>query len=188
MHNLKATEFCSIFIRQQVKQGDICIDATAGRGHDTLLLSFLCGKSGRVYAFDLQEDALTSAAGLLKEQGAPDNVTLLHDSHTNMDQYVQPGTVSCIVFNLGYLPGGDHSIATRASTTLPALAKAFGLLKTGGLLSVCIYSGKDSGFEEKDAVLSFLENLDPRKFLVIRSDFLNRPSNPPIPVIVIRLS
>lgn len=103
-----------------------------------------------------------------------------------MDHYVQPDSVSCIVFNLGYLPGGDHTKATLASSSIEALTKSLSLLKKGGLISLCIYSGGDSGFEERDAVLSWLKNLDSHKYLVIRSDYYNRPNNPPIPVLIIR--
>ena len=39
-------------------EGDICIDATAGNGHDTLLLAELVGASGSIIAFDIQEQAV----------------------------------------------------------------------------------------------------------------------------------
>jgi hypothetical protein len=68
-----------------------------------------------------------------------------------------------------------------------ALEKALILLKKGGMVSLCIYSGGDSGFEERDAILSWLKNLDSRRYLVIRSDYYNRPKNPPIPVMIIKL-
>ena len=103
-----------------------------------------------------------------------------------MEHYAKSGTVSCITFNLGYLPGGDHSKATRADTSIEALSSGLSLLKKGGLISLCIYSGGDSGFDERDAVLDWLKQLDPHKYLVIRSDYYNRPNNPPIPVLIIR--
>lgn len=78
-------------------------------------------------------------------------------------------------------------MATKAGTTILALKESLSLLKNGGLISLCIYSGGDSGFEEKEAVLSWLSGLDPGKYLVIRSDYYNRPNNPPIPVLIIRL-
>lgn len=78
-------------------------------------------------------------------------------------------------------------MATRSDSTIQALEQGLLLLKKGGLVSLCIYSDGDSGFEERDAVLSWLSGLDPRKYLVIRSDYYNRPNNPPIPVLIIRL-
>lgn len=187
MKNYPITDWCAQFIRQQVKEGDLCIDATMGNGKDTLLLSRLCGSSGHVLAFDIQPAALENTTALLQKEQVPDNTSLILDSHTNMEKYAQPETVSCIVFNFGYLPGGDHAIATRKETSISALICALSLLKKGGILSLCIYSGGDSGFQERDAILTWLKDLDSRKYLVIKSDYYNRPNNPPIPVLVIRL-
>lgn len=98
-----------------------------------------------------------------------------------------PESVSCIVFNLGYLPGGDHSLSTKADTSIRALEQGLSLLQKNGLISLCIYSGGDSGFQERDQVLAWLSGLDSQKYLVIRSDYFNRPNNPPIPVLIIKL-
>ena len=187
MNNYQITQWCARFIREQVSPGDLCIDATMGNGNDTLLLSTLAGEAGRVLAFDIQETALANTKKRLLDAGAPENYTLLLESHTKIDRYAAPGSVSCIVFNLGYLPGGDHPRATRSSSTLPALEQSLTLLKKGGLLSLCIYSGGDSGFDERDAVLPWLASLDHRKYLVIRCDYYNRPNHPPIPVLVLKL-
>ena len=187
MKNYQITQWCSRFIEEQVKDGDICIDATMGNGNDTLLLSRLAGPDGQVLAFDIQEQALQAARQKLLRENAPANYTLFLESHTHMADHVKPDSVSCIVFNFGYLPGGDHSLATRSETSIQALEQSLTLLKKGGLLSLCIYSGGDSGFEERDALLTWPKKLDSHNYLVIRSDYYNRPNNPPIPVLVIRL-
>ena len=187
MKNFRITEWCSRFIQEQIKEGDICIDATMGNGNDTLLLSSLCGETGTVLAFDIQPAALTKTKALLQKEKAPDNYTLLLDSHENMGNYASCDCVSCIVFNFGYLPGGDHALSTSPSSSIAALNTSLRLLKKGGLLSLCVYSGGDSGFQERDAILNWLAALPPRKYLVIKSDFFNRPNHPPIPVLVIRL-
>lgn len=186
MKAVQITQWCARFIKEQVQPGDICIDATMGNGNDTLLLCNACGPDGHVFAFDIQEQALLSTRGKLTEASAPQNYNLLLESHTNMDHYAEPGTVSCITFNLGYLPGGDHAKATHAASSIEALTQGLTLLQKGGLISLCIYSGGDSGFEERDAVLTWLKTLDPHKYLVIRSDYYNRPNNPPIPVLIIK--
>lgn len=187
MENYQITRWCAQFIRLQVREGDLCIDATMGNGNDTLLLSRLCGEKGRVLAFDIQSQAIKKTEEHLKKSGAPHNYTLFLDSHTHMENYATPGSVSCIVFNFGYLPGADHKLSTRPDTSLSALNQALKLLQKGGLLSLCIYSGGDSGFEERDAILSWLKQLEPRCFLVIKSEYFNRPNHPPIPVLVIKL-
>lgn len=187
MKNFQITQWSAHFIEEQVKPGDFCIDATMGNGNDTLLLSRLCGESGQVLAFDIQEQALNHTRERLQKAAAPENYTLLLESHSHMRQYARPETVSCIVFNLGYLPGGDHSKATKSNTSITAMEQGLFLLKKGGLLSLCIYSGGDSGFQERDDVLTWLKQLDSHKYLVIRSDYYNRPNNPPIPVLIIKL-
>lgn len=187
MKNIPITSWCAHFIKEQVQPGDFCIDATMGNGNDTLLLSQLCGKEGKVFAFDIQDLALKNTRDLLQNAHAPENYELILDSHEHMELYCIPKTVSCITFNFGYLPGGDHHKSTHAESSICALEKSLLLLKTGGLLSLCIYSGGDTGFEERDAILSWLQNLDPKCYLVIKSEYFNRPNNPPIPVLVIKL-
>ncbi|MCQ2602947.1 MAG: class I SAM-dependent methyltransferase [Clostridia bacterium] len=56
-------------ITKYVKDGDTCIDATAGRGYDTAFLCDLVGKDGKVIAFDIQESAIESTQKLLEEKG-----------------------------------------------------------------------------------------------------------------------
>lgn len=186
MKNYQITQWCANFIRQQVQEGDFCIDATMGNGNDTLLLSQLCGESGKVLAFDIQKQALEATGAKLAAGHAPENYTLLLESHANMAEYASPESVSCIVFNFGYLPGGDHSLATRGDTSIQALNQSLSLLKKGGIISLCIYSGGDSGFEERDQILTWLKDLDPHKYLVIKSEYYNRPNNPPIPVLIVK--
>lgn len=185
-NNYQITDWCHHFIREHVREGDICIDATAGNGNDTLLLCSLTGPSGKVYAFDIQPQALEHTRKRLET--AHFTAELIPDSHEHMEQYVrEPETVSCIVFNFGYLPGGDHGLATQAHTSILALKASLKLLKKGGMLSLCIYSGGDTGFEEKNCILKYLKDLDPKKYLVIVSQYYNRPNHPPIPVLVIKL-
>jgi len=184
MKSYQITEWCHHFLAEQVKPGDFCIDATMGNGHDTLFLSQLAGIDGTVLAFDIQQTALDSTKRRLEEQNAPDNVTLILDSHSNLSNYAKSNTVSCIVFNFGYLPSGDHAISTTKETSIPAIVQGLDLLKKGGLMSLCIYSGGDTGFDERDALLEYLKTLDSKKYLVILSCYYNRPNNPPIPVFI----
>ena len=185
--NYQITQWCAHFITEHVKEGDLCIDATMGNGNDTLLLSHLCGEKGHVLAFDIQEQALTNTKNRLIKEQAAHNYELFLDSHINMGKYAEPMSVSCIVFNFGYLPGGDHSLATKASSSIQALNISLELLKKNGILMLCIYSGGDSGFEERDALLKWLKELDSRRYLVIKTEYYNRPNHPPIPVLVVKL-
>ena len=57
------------FLKQTVRPGAVCIDATAGKGRDTALLCRLSGEAGRVVAFDIQQDAIDQTRALLAQEG-----------------------------------------------------------------------------------------------------------------------
>lgn len=178
------TQWSHELFQLQVKKGGTYIDATMGNGHDTLFLCRLAGKTGRVLAFDIQEKALEATRKLLEKHQFQAELYL--DSHVNMSHYVEAGSVDGIYFNFGYLPGGDHRLATKADTSVEAMEKGLGLLKKGGVTALCIYSGGDTGFEEKDRILKYLRGLDYRKYIVIVNDYYNRANNPPIPAFIVK--
>ena len=161
-------------IKRFVRPGDVCIDATAGRGRDTLFLCQLVGETGTVYAFDIQADAIASTRELLEQ-------------HANMKQLVS-GPVRCVVFNFGWLPGGDHNICTRTQSSLSAIEQGLELLEEGGIMSLSIYYGKNNGFEERDAILEYLKQLDIRTYSVLVSQFYNRPNCPPISATIFKFT
>lgn len=53
-------------------------------------------------------------------------------------------------------------------------------------MSLCIYSGKDTGYGERDALLEFLPTLPQEKYTVLITQFSNRPNDPPIPVLILK--
>lgn len=181
-----ALDISARVIASRVKEGDLCIDATAGRGNDTAYLCSLAGESGKVIAFDIQQEAIDSTAKLLEERGFADRAELILGSHSDMDKYAEPESVSCITFNFGWLPGGNHKIHTETATSIDAVKKALRLIKPGGLISMILYYGRDTGFEEKDALLEFVKTIDSSIYSVITVDFSNRPNCPPIPVFILR--
>lgn len=186
MRRFTVTDFCHQFISEHIGTGAFCIDATAGNGHDTEFLCSLVGETGKVLAFDIQEKAVAATEKRLSDHGLDHIGRVVQDSHTHLDRYAAADSVDCIVFNFGYLPGGDHSMATKPDTSLTAIQKALDCLKPGGLLCLCIYSGGDTGFAERDAILPFLRALDPREYLVILSSYANRTGNPPIPAFILK--
>ena len=84
--DLQITELIHRFVREHVEAGDICIDATAGCGNDTLFLCELTGARGEVMAFDIQPQALEKTATLLAEHECMAELVL--DSHSNMADYM----------------------------------------------------------------------------------------------------
>lgn len=169
------------YLKANVKKGDICIDATTGRGRDTLLLSMLTGNEGKVYAFDIQREAIISAKTLLDENGRH-NTQFILDSHDKMSSYIK--AADCAVFNLGFLPGGDHSIFSRPETSIKAINEALNIINPQGFVSICSYYGGDTGYEERDALLNYLSQLDSKKYTVMLHSFYNRPNCPPLFIII----
>jgi hypothetical protein len=151
---LNALALSHRFMREHIHSGDLCIDATAGRGRDTVFLCECVGESGTVLSFDIQPEALASTRMLLEEKGYLTRAELILESHSEMARFAQLDSVSCISFNFGWLPGGDHSVFTRAATSIPAIEAGLSLLRIGGVMSLCIYYGRDCGFEERDAILA----------------------------------
>lgn len=172
-----------LFIRRYLREGDLAVDATCGNGHDTLLLAELVGNSGRVWAFDIQKQAIDQTAARLAEAGLAERVELLHKGHETMAEHVS-GELGAVAFNLGYLPGGDQTIITRPETTLTAFGQALGLLRPSGILAVSVYPGHDGGASERRTVDGWAAGLAPQAFHVWRMGQLNVPSSAPYFVLV----
>ncbi len=170
-------------IKKVLAPGDTAVDATCGNGHDTLFLSEIVGKNGRVFAFDIQKEAIDSTRTYLVRQNAPDNTTLILDGHEQMENYIKEG-VRAVMFNFGYLPGGDHQKATQKETSVSAVQSAMRLVSPGGIITLCIYSGGDTGFEERDHLLAFCKSINPKEFSVLSHEFINQANNPPMLVCI----
>lgn len=154
-------------IEGKIKSGDIVIDATLGNGHDTSFLLDLIKPSGKVFAFDIQQVAIDSAKMMLKNHSALNCLTLLLENHQSMIKTIPPhyhGKIAAIMFNLGYLPGGNKHIITHADSTLKALAVASRLLAAGGIITILAYPGHEGGETETSEVKSWCHNLDPVQF------------------------
>lgn len=179
---LQPQHITDFLIEKRINEGDTVIDATAGNGNDTLKLCKMVGETGKVYAFDIQEKAIEETKRKLLENSFC-NAEVIKDGHEFIDKYVC-GKVKAVIFNLGYLPGGDHCIHTKGETTIEAIKKSMELISDDGFIVLMIYYGKNSGTEEKLKVMDFLKQLDNKKYTVTIHDFYNRPNNPPITAVV----
>lgn len=166
------------FIEEVVYLGDTVIDATVGNGGDTVFLAQLVGSTGRVIGFDTQLVALERTENKLKELGLKQRVTLIHAGHENLKDYVKEPVKACM-FNLGYLPGSDHSIITLPETTKAAVEQAMGLLERNGLITVVVYTGHEGGAEEAAVVAEMTRNLPQNLWDVAEITFPNRKNDPP---------
>ncbi|MBR3741569.1 MAG: class I SAM-dependent methyltransferase [Clostridia bacterium] len=159
-------------LRQAISPGDTVIDATMGNGRDTLFLCQLVGEAGRVYAFDVQAQAVENTKKRLEEAGVLSRASLFCLGHEYMREKVS-FPISATVFNLGWLPGGDHSVTTHWETTLKAVESVLSLLKPMGVLVICAYPGHSEGDRERAALTDFLSALPPQRFNVLHQEFLN---------------
>lgn len=179
-------------IRSQAEREGFYIDATMGKGNDTKLLCELAKDQGRILAFDIQKEALEETEKMLngyeigRKMYEDGRIQLILDGHEHMEMYAKSETADVICFNFGYLPGGDHRIATKVETSVEAIKKGLKILKRGGMMSLCIYSGGDTGFGEKDAILEYLRSLPAREYTVIQNTYFNRGNNPPMPVFIFK--
>jgi ubiquinone/menaquinone biosynthesis C-methylase UbiE len=156
---MRLTEKVHHILTNHLQEGDRAIDATAGNGYDTLFLAEQVGASGKVIAIDIQDYAIQSTRESLDSAGLIDRVRLVTDDHSValkkliLDDH---DNVAAITFNLGYLPGSDKSIQTRAESTEEALAASIQLLTPRGYLCVTAYRGHSGGIAEAEAVETFM--------------------------------
>ena len=166
------------FIMEHLREGDVAVDFTMGNGNDTLFLSKAVGETGRVYAFDIQEEALASTRAHLESNGAPKNYTLICASHHRVKEFVSE-PIKAGMFNLGYLPrSGRKTVTTMRETTMPAVEAALDLLAPDGILLVAVYPGHEEGNLEGQMLAEYFSSLDRRKICVSRFNIMNSPTSP----------
>ena len=158
-------------LKEYISDKDSVIDATCGNGHDTLSLAGC--RPRRLYAFDIQQQAISNTEALLTSSGfagelKDGSISLICDSHENMYKYID-SRISAIIFNLGYLPGGDKTKTTSVTSTLKAVR----------ILCITMYSGHAEGAKEKEALLSLAEKLDSSVYHTAYISMPNQHKNPP---------
>jgi SAM-dependent methyltransferase len=181
-----AVQWAHDVLAARLAPGDWALDATAGNGHDTLFLSRKVLPGGRVFAIDIQERALEETRRRLLEAGGAneldDSVTLLHGGHEGMCGLLPPearGRLAAVMFNLGYLPGGDKSRVTQPDSTLRALDAAAAWMMPGGLMTVVVYPGHAGGDEEADAAEGWMAGISAGGWQVQHLRALHPSARPP---------
>jgi len=171
-----------MIIENIVAPGDIVVDATCGHGKDTVFLANLVGEQGKVYAFDIQLQAINSTLSRLKEAHLDKQVKIIHDSHTKLDEYISGDTpIKACMFNLGYLPGSSNQdIITTGESTIAAIKSALNLLENGGIITLVSYPGHPGGKEELNLVQAYLKRIPQHVAEICEIKFLNQVNNPPL--------
>ena len=177
-------DFAHTLAAAGLEPGGLAIDATVGNGHDTLFLVQEVGPGGRVIGFDVQPDALMATQERIRSRApdASDRLRLVHAGHETMASHLDEddlGAVGAIMFNLGYLPGGDHSVTTEPATTRQALAASLELLRPGGVITIVAYPGHEGGEAEAEAVAAWAASLPEDDLLVLSYRLSNQTGDPP---------
>ncbi|MEY3385370.1 MAG: hypothetical protein RIR53_181 [Bacteroidota bacterium] len=175
-------------LHSQLRPGDVAIDATVGNGWDTRVLADCVGAGGVVYGFDVQQIALDVACTRLTSDGA--DVRLILAGHETMAGHIEPrhhGLIRAVTFNLGYLPGGEKSLTTKASTTIDALGQALDVLMPGGIVTIVCYSHSE-GRAERQSVETLLSGLSQDIYTCTETRFFNQRGNPPVVFAVYKAS
>lgn len=162
-------------IESFLENREIAVDGTLGNGYDT---DFLCENFKKVYAFDIQQCACENYKEKNKE-----NVIVINDSHEKIDEYVTE-KIDCIMYNLGFLPGGDKKITTKHESSLASIKKGLALLKCGGIAAICVYRGHDEGKIEEEKIIEYVKELPKNTYGVMCHEFLNRSKEAPLLLII----
>lgn len=191
----QTTKLALHLVRPYVTPDAAVIDATCGNGHDTLALAEM--EPARLYAIDIQEQAVRATTELLQNHGysksiADGRITVRCLAHEEMATFVPHGSdaapVSAVIFNLGYLPGGDKRRTTSVDSTRSALRAAMELLARDGVICITMYSGHAEGKREKTALLEFASALDASKWHTAYISMPNQKHDPPEILLISRKS
>ena len=163
----KVLAFSKKILKEVIDKNSIVVDATCGNGNDTLFLAQSAAK--KVYAFDIQQQAIDSTLKLLQTNNCLEKCEVILDSHSNFDNYISE-PIKAVVFNLGYLPNADHTIA---------IDKFLTNLEINGRIVIVVYWGHENGKVEKEALLNHLTKLDQKEIEVLSYQFINQKNNAP---------
>lgn len=183
---ISLVELAHSLVKANIKPGSIAIDATVGNGRDTAFLLDLIKPNGKVFGFDIQEMAIEQTLTNLHDSPYLDCLALINSSHADMCKFIPSvyhSKVSAIMFNLGYLPGGDKRIITQAGSTLAALSAARQLLAMDGIITVLAYPGHEGGEMEADQVKQWCLSLNQERNQA--KVYKSQSDNPSAPVLFV---
>jgi predicted methyltransferase len=168
----RLTELAQAAVRAVLHPGDFVIDATAGNGHDSRFLCDGVGPTGRVFSFDIQREALARTA---ERTNHATQLVLIESDHAALQEMLPEqyrGHIAAVMFDLGYLPGGNKTITTQTDSSVQAISASLELLRPGGVVTILAYTGHPGGLEEAAAVEGLLNQLNPHDYRVqvVRGD------------------
>ncbi len=169
------------YMHRFLKEDDWAIDATCGNGHDTLELTHILCNEGGVIGIDIQDDAIAKTRTLLQSHFPKEdlrNVHLYCQSHADFPKLCFQKPIRLVVYNLGYLPGGNKCLTTMTESTLESVRQALKFIMPGGAVLITCYPGHAEGAKEEIALQEELSRLSPLQYNVCAHTFINRTSSP----------
>ena len=179
------TDFIHFIWSGYIIEGMSVLDATVGNGHDAEYICKRIGETGTLEGLDLQSVAIDKSRARLSEIGLS-NFTLICKDHSEIDNLYLPDTFDMIVYNLGYLPSADKTLTTTVQKTEKSLNSALYLVKIGGVISVTVYPGHEEGRAESDWIQIWSQNLDSKKYHVMKLAYLNQNEGSPYLILIER--
>ena len=174
-----AVEASRLFLAPVLADAACVVDATAGNGNDSL---YLCKKTKpecRIWTFDIQAAAIAASGKLFAQHGFTEKVRLIQADHALLREVIRE-PVDAAIFNLGYLPGHDHSVTTRVESLAPALEALRDLLAPGGRIAIVAYPGHPPGRLETEFLEEYLPRWPQQVFTITRLSYINQKNNPAI--------
>lgn len=162
--------------KQSIHPGVTVIDATVGNGHDTFFLAGLLKGQGRLIGYDIQPKALEQTQKRLAE--LPDSWREIVDLRLESHALLAESSVKLVVYNLGYLPGGDKAVTTLTESTLLSIHSALNCLDYDGAISIMCYPGHAEGQKELMFIIDFLKSLPSDRWHICHHVWINRPLAP----------
>lgn len=176
-----ALHFSHTLLQEILQPGDHVVDATMGNGHDTVFLTEHIGKTGHVYSFDIQQQAIDATREKLEQHQLEERVSLFLQGHETLGEVIaEQQDLKAGIFNLGYLPKSDKAIITMPETTRTAMEEILKRLVPRGRLILVVYYGHEGGEKELDMVDSFCSKLPQETYNVLNYRFINQKNQPPI--------
>ncbi len=157
--------------KELLSPGDLVIDATLGNGYDAMVLFEL---GAEVIGIDIQKEALEKTRERLRNRP----IQLLQRSHADLSSLELDRRPRLIVYNLGYLPGGDKQITTQLESTMASVESALSLIAPNGAISITCYPGHDEGLKEETFLVKWASQLEPKRWGVCHYRWLNRALSP----------
>lgn len=134
-----------------------------------------CEEASNHASDNAYDGVIDSAAG----DEAP-QIHLIKSCHSLLNEYIpEEEMISAVLFNLGYLPGGDKHVTTGGETTCLAVLAALKRIKPQGAVVIVTYGGHEAGAEEKSKLVEMLTALPRREYHVSYIKMINQPAGAP---------